>query len=74
MRDLSSPLAASGKFHPADTNKDGKVSSAERKAYKKFKMHSLKSMKGFGQGSKTPSVDTKKKNPNWPPPSSAVGH
>lgn len=39
-RDLSTPLAASGKFNPLDTNKDGKVSAAERKAASKAKIGS----------------------------------
>ena len=36
-RDLSTPLAASGKFHPADKNKDGRVSNSERAAYNRKK-------------------------------------
>ena len=36
-RDLSTPLAASGKFHPADKNKDGRVSNSERVAYNRKK-------------------------------------
>ena len=40
-RDLATPLAPTGKFSPMDTNKDGKVSSAERKAASKAKIGSI---------------------------------